>query len=75
MPGANLNKYRRNGHPSVQALVDCIPNDGCLLVFNAKHRSWRSKAHGLLAVTKLGPQTIARDDSETITDLLIEWRE
>lgn len=74
---ANLHKYRRKGHPSVQALLDQIPDDGCILVFNGSHRNWRSKAStlGFLQVTKLGPETIGRDDNVTLTDLVVTWRE
>jgi hypothetical protein len=73
---ASLHKYRRGGRASVSALIECIPDDGCLLVFNAKHAVWRSKAStlGLFTVTKVGEGFVKRGDNATTTDLMISWR-
>lgn len=72
-----LHKYRRKGQPSGSSLLECIPNDGCLLVFNAKHRNWRADAAGLgfLAVSKMCGTTLSRDDNTTTCDIMVYWRE
>lgn len=59
------------------SLLNEIPSDGCLLVFNGKHKNWRTKASelGFLSVSKLSGNTVPRGDSDTVCDLIVTWRE
>jgi hypothetical protein len=67
-------------HVSVRKMIEWIPNDGCLLVFNADHSNWRvavsEKGAGLLRChcAELGydnPAVIGQKKR----DLYITWKE
>lgn len=59
---------------SAQYLIDQIPNDGCLLVFNAPHRNFRTKTHGLLEVHSIDEPREATREGGRVRDLYICWK-
>lgn len=65
------------GYLSVNKLLQHIPNDGCLLVFNADHNNWRVKAceTGVLRchVASNGHQG-GNQSYQRFRDLYITWR-
>ena|SRR6185369_2271169 len=64
---------------SVAKLIELIPNDGCLLVFNADHANWRVKVHetGVLRchVAQNGHGLDKTDIGKRRRDLYITWRD
>lgn len=69
-------KYRRGGKASTASLLECIPDDGCLIVFNAQHRNWRAKAstYGMFTVSKVSNAMVKRGDKE-LCDIIVSWKE
>lgn len=67
-----MKAYWRGG-PTVNWLINQTPLNGCLLVFNAKHRAWRAEAAEMeiLRVHKLSAHPVTRDDNKTLCDLYI----
>lgn len=62
----------------VTNMVESIPNDGCLLVFNADHALFRSVANGtgLLSCHVAESGHVQRELAQaTIRDLYIRWRD
>lgn len=59
------------GHVSVKRIIDAIPDDGCLLVFNGYHATWRVKAAdtGVLSCHVLDDKQYAK-----IRDMIICWK-
>lgn len=41
----NLHFFKKG--PSVTDLLNHVPEDGCLLVFNGRHNTWRAKCSDL----------------------------
>lgn len=76
--GESQMKYRKNWdgpRVSAQFLLDQIPADGCLLVFNAPHRNFRSKVHGLLEVHAVDePRGAGEARGNGLRDLYIHWK-
>lgn len=72
MPGKRLFT-----EPSAKTLIDLIPADGCLLIFNGKHRNFRSKAAetGCLRVHQFHINRNGEGRSPAVCDLYITWRE
>ncbi len=64
---------------SVKKLLNHIPNDGCLLVFNADHVNWRVKVNetGVLRchVADNGHHNPDAPKYARIRDLYIRWRD
>lgn len=59
---------------SIRKLLDHVPDDGCMLLFNASHRNVRSKAMGILTINKISPNVIGRDD-KVLCDLYVAFKE
>lgn len=66
------------GYMSVNKLIQHIPNDGCLLVFNADHANWRVKVSetGVLRCHAASNGHHGGDQSyRRCRDLYITWKE
>lgn len=66
------------GTKSIRYLLDHVPDDGCMLIFNCYHRNVRSKAMGILHVWKISDDPIPRataDSKETLCDVYVTFRD
>ncbi len=72
MAWPNGNWRTNPSHLSVRKIIQAIPNDGCLLIFNADHPNWRSRAceTGVLRCHAIDDRPYQR-----IRDLYITWKE
>jgi hypothetical protein len=72
-----MRSYYRFGKPSerstVRRIVDEIPNDGCILVFNANHANWRARVHEMYGKF-LSVHVVDDKELQPIRDLYITWR-
>jgi len=63
---------------SVREILEHIPNDGCLLMFNAKRKSVNAKTSelGVLRCNKISSEPMSREAIQHETcDLYISWRD
>ena len=64
---------------SIRYLINQIPTDGCLLVFNGKSNSWRTEASesGVLTVNKVSDNTVSfrNGNHNDKCDLYVTWKE
>ncbi len=65
-------------HYTIQKMIENIPNDGCILVFNGNHSAWRKRAHetGVLRcrVVQSGKSNPSVSRAK-VRDLYITWRD
>lgn len=65
--------------PSERWLIQQIPNDGCLIVFNGKSNNWRARATemGVLRANKISDNIVSmrRGNHNDECDLYISWKE
>lgn len=61
----------------IRLMFDNIPDDGCILVFNAVHATWRARVAedygGLFTVHACDKERALK--TEKVRDLYITWRE